>query len=360
MATEPQDSLIDSLMTDPGRSGEPRVSPDPNSIPPQNLASTARRVLAGELPLLPEGDQRWEDLERWLRWAQSGDKRPLMRWSRLTLNEKMDRDQYVLDLWRSIADPKSPNHGLIVWIEKYHAPWEYYRRHFFGWFLGRFDLGAARAVYSDNFLARWFHPLWAGLAIAMSILGVAQEWHFTTSVAALLGFASLTLIVGLGFRYRRQSLPLHAYFQSLIPRLGAAVGVGYLFLISTSELVQILDALDKPPAFFIASSVGLILISLLYIAFHIARRVHPQPGFGRLLKSSASVLFLAVGYSAVELLAVGPLLFSPLFLCGAHPDPKTCIVHGEPYRLALCAAIALNLGVILQLAWDEKPLTEPL
>src|SRR4029077_21236102 len=101
----------------------------------------------------------------------------------------------------------------------------------------------------------------------------------------------------------------------------------------------------KPPAFFIASSVGLVLISLLYIAFHISRRVDPQPSFGSLLTSSFSVLFLALRYGAGELLAVSPLLFSPLFLCGAHPDPKgsTCVVHGEPYRLALCAAIALNL-----------------
>jgi hypothetical protein len=334
----------------------------PLSVPLPKLAATADLVLQGKLPGLPESDQRWEDLERWLRWAQGGDHRALMRWSHLTLNEKIDRDQYVLDLWRSIADPKGPNHGLSAWIEKDHAPWEYYRRHFFGWFLGRFDLGAARAVYSDNFFTRWFHPLWAGLAIALSILAVAQGWHFATSMLALLGFAGFTLAAGLGFLYHRPSLPLHAYFQALIPRLGAAVSVGYLFLISTSELVQILDTLDKPPAFFLASAVGLILVSLLYIAFHISRRVHPQPGFGRLLKSSVSVLFLALGYSAVELLAVSPLLFSPLFLCGAHPDPKgpACFVHGQPYRLALCAAIALNLGVILQLAWDEKPLTEPL
>ena len=285
-----------------------------------------------------------------------------MRWSCLTLDAKMDRDRYVLDLWRSIAHPEGPNHGLIDWIEKSHAPWEYYRRHFFGWFLGRFDLGAARAVYADTVLARWLHPLWAALAIALSIVAVGQGWSFATSMLAILGFAGFTFGAGLGFRFRKPSLPLHAYFQSLIPRLGAAVGVGYLFLISTSELVQILDALDRSPAFFIGSSLILTLVSLLYIAFHIARRVHPQPGFGRLLRSSFSVLFLALGYTAIEIVAVGRLLFSPLFLCGAHPDPHgpACIIHGEPYRLALCAAIALNLGVILQLAWDEKPLTEPL
>ncbi len=358
---EPNNSLVDILVANPGQA-EPPVVGDPNSVSLQNLASAAKQVLAGKLAAPSHGDQRWEDLERWLRWAQSGDHRSLMRWSHLTLNAKKDRDQYVLDLWRSIADPKGPNHGLIEWIETDHSPWEYYRRHFFGWFLGRFDLGAARAVYADHVLTRWFHLLWAGLAIVLSGLTLAEGWNFTKSLLALLGFAVFTLAGGLFFLCRPQKLPLHAYFQSLIPRLGAAVGLGYLFLISTSELVQILDNLKKGPSFFIASSVGLILVSLLYLAFHISRRVHPQPGFWRLLRSSASVLFLALGYSAIELILLAPLLFSPLFLCGVHQDPTgpACIVHGEPYRLALCAAIALNLGVILQLAWDEKPLTEPL
>lgn len=347
------------MMTRPGQKSKPDgpnapVDSGPDSIALERLAQTAVLVLLGKLPGLPDGVQRWKDLELWLRWAQSGDHRALMRWSHLTLNENIDRDRYVLDLWRSIENGE--NKGLIDWIEKDHAPWEYYRRHFFGWFLGRFDLGAARAVYADDVLARWFHPLWAGLAIALSALVVVKGWDFTASLWALAGFAGFTLAAGLGFFYRRPSLPLHAYFQSLIPRLGAAVGIGYLFLTGTKELVGILDALDKKPVFFLGSSIALILVSLLYLAFHIARRVDPQPGFWRLLRSSASVLFLAVGYSAVELLVMGPLLFSPRFLC----DGSACAVHGGPYRLALCAAIALVLGVILQLAWDEKPLTEPL
>lgn len=301
-------------------------------------------------------------LHDWLNFAQSDSTLARKRWSYLAA-EGQPRDEFTLKLWKqaSVAEKED---GLAVGFRKFVADkwcdWPYYERHFFGWFLSRFDLVSARAVYTTARVSQGLDFLLAAIAAMVCVLLGPGMFNFQTGFAAL---GAVVVLVGtagwLWARDKKRGLPFYAFANSLVPRLGAAVGIGYLFLASAQHLVIILAGLKQSPWFFWSASAALLLGAFLYIAFHISRRVHPRLEKKALLRRSGSVLALAVTYSLVELLVAGPVLFSDAFVCGIS-ESETCTPLREIGRLILCAAIALNLGVILQLAWDEKPLTEPL
>jgi hypothetical protein len=338
-------------------SGE-RESFDPYKIPLPELAGKAQRVLCGVC--LPDEyrdvEKRARLIDNWLRWGQSDDPEARKRWAYLAFEGRLgDRDRWLLGLWRSILENKHPNHPCNEMI----APWlrDYYQSHFFGWFLRRFDVQSALAVFIPRWLSGVLHY---GLALVVALVAFANlKWSYAPALAVFLGLLGLLLSVGLVAALPGSDLKLYAYFNSLIPRLGAAVGIGYVFLFSAPHLVQMLNASQRPQRDFWLSAAALIVAALLYLMFHISRRVYPRLSIPALLQRSFSILLLAVAYSALELLIAAPLLFSIPFLCGIKPA-EDCNVHADLHRLALCAAIALNLGVILQLAWDEQPLTEPL
>ena len=320
----------------------------------KSMPDLARRVeeVRGGGPPGASADQRAFQFDDWLRWGQSDDPQTRKQWAWLADKKRLDRDRWVLDLWRSFAKDSEARAETET-----EAPWSFYQRHFFGWFLGRFDVQAACAVFVSWGLAGWLHYL-LGLAIVITAF-----WRLQGTVEpgpSFLAFGGLlAVLLAAGFAVKLAGLPLYAWLNSLIPRLGAAVGIGYLFLFSAPHLVQMLNASQRRPLHFWLGVAGLVLAALLYLMFHIYRRVEPSLEWPSLLRRSLSVLALAVAYSALELLVAAPILFSKPFLCTTCPAAG-CAVNADFHRLALCAAIALNLGVILQLAWDEKPLTEPL
>lgn len=343
---------VDSLMKGKKRqetgvsdAAEPLIE-HPDSFPVNELAGKLEEARQGFVGR--DTDEAALLLNLWLLWSQSGERDAGLRWSYLTGEEGLDRDQEVLALWKQAKG----NDTLKQEVKK-KTVWKHYETHFFGWFLGRFNLPAARAVYVDHWLARRLHALWAVLAIAVTGTALALTRDFDLLTFVLAGFV---VVVSLFAWVRKDKLPVYAYFHSLIPRLGAAIGIGYLFLLSAPHLVKLLEESWRPEWHFWIAGGVLLVAAFFYIAFHISRRVHPWLRLPTVVRRSWSIFLLGVGYSALELLVLAPVLFSPDLVCGA-PD---CAVNASPGRLALCAAIALNLGVILQLAWDEKPLTEPL
>jgi hypothetical protein len=292
-------------------------------------------------------------VEDWLVWSQGDAPATRRHWLSLKVSRAIpDRDLYVQKLWKSIDRKGGANHPAKEVIEK-SAPWEYYQRHFFGWFLSRFNLPAARKVFSDNPLVAGLHYLF--FAVSLAAVGISFWWspapNLRTSLAVLGGVAILLILGGLV-----SGIPKYAYIHSLIPRLGAAVGIGYLFLASAPHLVGLVDRSSWTPAELILAALALLGVTLLYVPVHISRRVYPPPRWPKLFRLGFDVVALGVGYAALELLLFAPLLFSNSFLC----QSPECTVSATPARQILCAAIALILGIVLQLAWDEKPLTEPL
>lgn len=293
-------------------------------------------------------------VEDWLVWSQGDAPATRRHWLSLKASRAIpDRDRYVLALWKSIDRKNGANHAAKKTIEAKSAPWEYYQRHFFGWFLSRFNLPAARKVFADGPLIAGLHYLF--FAVSLAAAGISFWWSpvpdLKISLQSLGGVAFLLILGGVF-----SGIPKYAYIHSLIPRLGAAVGIGYLFLASAPHLVGLIDRSSWTPAELLLTAAALLAATLLYVPVHISRRVYPPPRWPKLFRLGFDVVALGVGYAALELLLFAPLLFSRSFLC---EDPE-CTVSASPARQVLCAAIALILGIVLQLAWDEKPLTEPL
>jgi hypothetical protein len=306
-------------------------------------------------------------LHEWLRFSQSDSALARMRWSFLAERAKKDktvksRDEFTLCLWKRVSpakDTESFGDKFKEYVERTWCDWPYYEKHFFGWFLSRFDLASARAVRTGSRWAGWLDPLLAFTMLALCGLLGSRLFTFKLGFVASLLLLAAILVLGWAWNRLPQRPPIDALVHSLVPRLGAAVGIGYLFLASAQQIVKALANLERNPWFFWTGTVTLLAAAFLYVALHISRRVHPQLPIPHLLLRSGSVLSLAVTYTLAELLLAGPVLFSNHFLCD-DPASAACNPHRQLGRLALCAAIALNLGVILQLAWDEKPLTEPL
>jgi hypothetical protein len=321
------------------------------------LAEDAERLLQGELPPGSKEAERDLIVDEWLRWSQSDEIQARKQWVSLTVKSGIDRDDFVLRLWRSIENPKHKNNRAKGTIEE-EVPWEYYQRHFFGWFLGRFDLRAARGIFVAPWLASLFHWSLVVIISGVSLLSLENTLSLNASLHTLGWIVGVVCLIGFASALPDPGVRFYAYFNSLIPRLGAAIGIGYLFLFSAPQLVQMLNVWKRPEqeVWFAA---GLLTAALLYLTFHISRRVYPRLSWRLLFTRSASILALAVAYSLLELLIAAPVLFSVPFICGLEPK-NDCVVNSDLPHLLLGAAIALNLGVILQLAWDEKPLTEPL
>jgi hypothetical protein len=331
--------------------GATRKEGVPEGDPPHFVEELALTMLRGTITSDNDIDAsgRLQFLSGWIRFVTGDSRLFRMRWAALASSktkEVSDRDAYALALWQRIVTDAGGEEGLIAYAERHWGPWDYYERHFFGWFLSRFDLFRAREMFGASRFASRFNwillPITLGLAVFALHSGPDLERSFLALLAAalFLGGAKLAL-----------RLPGFAYLNSLIPRLAATVGIGYLFLINAPQIARFVCLAPRVHSLWLATFL-LLLTALAYIMLHIARRVHPALRPKALLWRSLDLWALAVSYSALGLVAAAPELFSPTVLQAS--------VTAQPRHLALVAAIALNLGVVLQLAWDEKPLTEPL
>jgi hypothetical protein len=326
---------------------------------PSELANIADGITQGRFPESATIQRLDPNVvaEDWLRWSQSDDSFVQMQWSYLTCQNKVDRDTYVLKLWKSVAEPApaGKNHALVKYIEEGFTPWEYYQRHFFGWFLSRFNLGAARQIFCTARFARSLHYLIAAIAAALTVLIINLPLRLSRSLWFFLPFGFLLIAICF-VSPKLLRMPYYAYTHSLIPRLAATMAIGYLFLASAPQLVKLIYQSPRPAWQFWTASLLLTAAALVYIVLHIARRIHPVPRLPILFRRGCDLLALAIAYAAIELWPAGPILFSHSLLYEDQGGP----LQVYPSKLVFCAVVALNLGVLLQLAWDEKPLTEPL
>jgi hypothetical protein len=324
----------------------------PSSTGARSIEDLALTMLAGTITADQEiaVSERMSFLNGWLRFVTSASPLFRMRWAALAKSGSSlvnDRDSYALALWRrAVVVPPRGEGGFIDYAEQRWGPWDYYERHFFGWFLGRFDLFKARRLFRASGAAPWFNLILLPPCVALAAYALKDGPNLGRSCWVLGAGAGLLILAGAILR-----LPPYAYLNSLIPRLAATVGIGYLFLVNAPQVAHYFCALPRWNSLWFAAGM-LLLTALAYIMIHIARRVDPPLRPKALLWRSLDLWALAVSYAALGLVGAAPILFSRTVL-GAQ-------VAVQPQHLALVAAVALNLGVILQLAWDEKPLTEPL
>lgn len=298
----------------------------------KNAAGHALKLLAGAVPA-DWSDRPAEYARGMLRWAVSDEPDARVQWEVLSdraqedrgdlgrhrdrgrrrrgrrprdgVLDLADRDAYVEALWRSLRTVEGLE-GFRVWLRGWDLE-PVYRRYLAGWCLARFDLRRALRVGCHGGGGR-------------------------------LGRPSAALLLDLS-----------------LPRLGAGVAVGYLALATASELVAHLTS--RPTCVRLALTAGLLAVTWAYTALHVGRHLHPAPRPRTAAVRAATLLAFGAAWTALELAFFASLLLAPDFHAG---HPLAGAIHRDPTSPALLATVALALGMALELAWEEKPLTDPL
>lgn len=345
--------IVDELKNDPEHFQENLAK-----ISKEKIVVVATGALLGDF-YRDNDDDRKRLFHEWLRWIFGNQPRTRAWWHWLSEEKKRcidhgidDRDSYTIKLLQSITGPNAPNSEAKAQFEKEHTSWSYYESYFFEWFLRRYDIVRARQVFYGQWIARYVHFILAALLIPVVVLYFvfyapqACAWLVAGSV-----MVSAILVCAMPFRDH-----LNSYFQSLMPRLAVTTGLGYLFLFSASGLVDAIYLNALQPIWQIAISTAIILAIWLYLMQMIERRVQPSIGLGRALMRSSHLMVMAAIYSSLGLFVSAPVLFSRAFLSGELFRPT----RGAEAYLLITAAIALAIGVVVQLVWEERAVTEPL
>lgn len=329
----------------------------------ENLRRMLEGLLANKVP--PEFDPSWEDRANFrheiLRWCVSASGGVSIQWEALEQSggvKGCSREDYVLALWSHLTTEENEEWRDL--IENRLGTWTIYQGALFSWFLSRFNLPAARAIKRAHAEPAWrdkFLGPGAGLAFGTaSALVLAGSLYWQRELAAWTAlFGALACGAVLLFGWRLSKVDWRSFVQMLLPRLGATVGIGYLTLALAPDLVRRIFRTGTGSAawFPFALASALTLGCYLFTLLHVDRRVAPQLGSRPLHRRSLTVVALGIGHTATGLALLGPLLFNSSFL-------GLSSVHPCAGQLVLTAAVALSLGVALQLVWEEKSLTEPL
>lgn len=343
-------------------------------LPNQTKLILAKEALEGKC--FAEGKNQFGKLfHHWLLWMHR-DHSAALRWWHwlseqpeaeclLTLSEigkqkgkketvdLRDRDGYTIRLWHSMNEDSGVNQLAKAQVHPKITTWSYYERHFFNWFLERFNVVDARQVFNKRWISRYIHlPLSFTTIVLVGVyFGFSSSQPSCYWSLALLCII-LAFILGNVFAWIKPVF----YLQSLMPRLAVTIGIGYLFLFSASGLVTAIYYNQLNLERQVGIALALVILVLLYMVQIIQRRVQPQLKFWQSFVRSLHLMIMAIAYSAIGLLISAPILFDPLFIgstvCRA-PAPRAGY-------LLITAAIALAIGVALQLVWEDKPVTEPL
>jgi len=324
----------------------------------QTILQLAEEALAGKCFEAQDEDVK-PLFHDWLRWVISEERRARAWWHWVHEQRKSgashsikDRDEYTAALLRSISGPDGKNREAREQFEKQFTAWSYYEFYFFNWFLNRFHVRDARGILNPSPGSRHAHLpvslLSLGIVVLFFSLGSPSAWSW---LIAALGLA-VVLFLGKWLA----GIQLTYYLQSLIPRLAALTGLGYLFLLSASDLVAVLYTNPLDPGWQVIISAAIVGSVWGYMILVIRRRVHPRLSPRQAFARSCHLMIMAAAYSAVGLFICKPIFINEKFL-GEHYYHLPLVF--QAYHLIL-AAIALAIGVALQLVWEDKPVTEPL
>lgn len=323
------------------------------------LEVAARQLLDGEARSLPLGPRQRPLFQHgMLRWALSDDPGSRRDWAVLAQSAEepvlRDRDRFVEELWQRVE--AAPEHAdLRGFLQRHLGAQSFYAEYLFDWFLRRFHPAAALRLYGAPVAARVLYAVL--LVLAIVVVTVAAGFGFVGPAPIVAGLTGLVLLP-----FAVRVLTGRGWGQAaqlLFPRLAAGVAIGYLFLLSAPHLVRVAAREQLGSAVVLA--LGIVGATLAYTVFHVSRRVHPPLRLGHLVRRALPLVVLGGAYSLL-----GLALFSPIFTLAAFHgvDPAGSSAAAVPdlgvFHRLLLAAVALGLGMVLELAWEEKPLTEPL
>lgn len=276
------------------------------------------------------------------------------RWETLRENTRdLDRDEIVLRLWQILDQ----HHGAEV--ENRVGSRAHLRMWLFEWFSSRrYDLRRARRALGAGASLCWTHVFLA--LCVFGVLTLRREGYLSAGVSQLstlgVGIAYAVAIVAQAACFRtgltRGADAVIAAVQSLVPRLAGASAVGLVVLASSEELLNFVAGIGKRP-FWPLWLAGLLLGGYGYLLLEMGRRVQPLPRLRRLAFHGFDIMITALIHSvALALVAEGSLVR---------------ILHapngGPPFTWSQSLSVVVfivTIGLIINLIWAEKPMTEPL
>lgn len=160
----------------------------------------------------------------------------------------------------------------------------------------------------------------------------------------------------------------------MLPRVWAGTMVGYLPLFLTSELWKIVYPKSQDQQWWGSQCWGIFLlnfisasIAFLYLRWEVANRLVRTPGLSRWapIRRAFWLTILGLLFSIALGLAVFDVIGSQMASASLDPDAlkiyqgtKGLIGSVHMEALFLFAPFALLVGVILQIFWEEKPITQ--
>ena len=308
--------------------------------------------------IIDKNDKHIESLHKFLTWIKSDSPYANAFWHWVHKNKMQfpRRDDYIFKLWATINDEKNSNIEIKKTVENQLTHWSYYQNHFFHWFLNRYHIPYARAVFSDSWLVKYIHLLILLLGVGLFILSFFNSRTLSVypcfSLSALLIVPFIGLIVSLV-----SNLKFPYFIHSMVPRLAVTIAIGYLFLISVPDFVaKIYRQYGMfSNGFLNAASITMLLFMGFLIALNIHKRVKPPLNFCEIISRTGHILAISLNYSFLGLLIFEPILFYSV-------RERLQAIHYQPgfSQLFFFTIISLTIGVVLQLIWEEKPVTEPL
>lgn len=150
---------------------------------------------------------------------------------------------------------------------------------------------------------------------------------------------------------------LQIFFRLFLPRLLGGIVVGYMFLIFSNDVWNMIARLNDA-----ANRIVVILLAITFALFFLLNEARQTIRQAR-VALARSVLVLMIGI--LEAFVVGFVL-SDLFGAGMAPilGPVIADLPGlfgklYPRFILISAPLALLIGIFVQLIWEDKPITEP-
>jgi len=184
--------------------------------------------------------------------------------------------------------------------------------------------------------------------------------YFQTLQLCLFGFAAIAVVIAYGSE---------SFMDLLVPRLWAGVAVGYVPVLLTQEIWKTVPRLSG--GFTVSCIVVSLTLSCLYLRWEIGNRMRQTPNLtlGVPLRRASVLLMIGVIAALVIGLAILDGVGESLIEVHFSGDSISHTLLSQEYSvqglrskiylkmLLIFAAIALLLGVILQIFWHEKPVT---